>query len=400
MNPPVNDVNSALESSALHQMLVRSNALQQLPRALVFGLMVANGLVTALVWGAFNEMGIAVVAGMITFSASALNWFALWMLPRSGRSFGPDQPSALALMLVFTALALVLAILAAPIWLLLLLDILISIATLYATWVEPFRLGVTRQTLEVLGSSPAQDAEASLRLLHIGDIHIEHITERERRLNRLVEQLQPDVIVFTGDFVNLSYNRDERTHEEVRQIISEWRAPLGVYCIGGTPTVESPALVTALVHAIPQITLLANRWVGLDTPSGKLHIAGMVTTHDMDEDSRTLAGLAVDFPQDGIKLLLSHSPDLAPEAAALGFDLYLCGHTHGGQIRLPIPGAILSASHYGRRFVMGRYQLGEMTLYTTRGVGMEGLGAPRARFLCPPEIVLWKLVAKKYIQNP
>lgn len=399
MNPPAKDLYSVLESSPMHKLLVRSNALQQLSRPLVFALMLANGLVTALVWGAFNETSIAILAGGLTFLASAGNWLALWLLPRAGRSYGPDQPSALALMLIFTGLALVLAILNAPLWLLALLNALITLAAIYATWIEPFQLGVTRETLDISTGDPAVTSGASVRLLHIGDIHVEHLTQRERQLNQLIEQLQPDVIVFTGDFVNLSYNEDARSHAEIRQLIGGWQAPLGVYCISGTPTVEPPALVASLVRGIPQITLLTNRWVTLNTPAGKLHIAGMVTTHDMDEDRRALANLAADFPESGIRLLLSHSPDLAPEAAAVGFDLYLCGHTHGGQLRVPILGAILSASHYGRRFVMGRYRLNEMTLYTTRGVGMEGLGAPRARFLCPPEIVLWKIVAKKQIQK-
>jgi predicted MPP superfamily phosphohydrolase len=82
---------------------------------------------------------------------------------------------------------------------------------------------------------------------------------------------------------------------------------------------------------------------------------------------------------------------VAPEAAEIGFDWYLCGHTHGGQIRLPLIGALFSSSRLGRRFVMGRYTVGKLQLYVTRGVGMEGLGAPRARFLCPPEIVLWEI---------
>lgn len=96
-------------------------------------------------------------------------------------------------------------------------------------------------------------------------------------------------------------------------------------------------------------------------------------------------------PRSGLKLLLTHAPDIAPDADALGIDLYLCGHTHGGQIRLPLIGALASASHLGKRFVMGRYEMVNATVYTSRGVGMEGLGAPRARFLCPPEIILWEI---------
>jgi predicted MPP superfamily phosphohydrolase len=92
-----------------------------------------------------------------------------------------------------------------------------------------------------------------------------------------------------------------------------------------------------------------------------------------------------------LTLLLYHSSDLMPEATDLGVDLYLCGHTHGGQVRLPLFGALITSSDFWKRYEMGRYKEGNTTLYVSRGLGMEGLGAPRARFLSPPEIVLWTL---------
>ncbi|MCA1553353.1 MAG: metallophosphoesterase, partial [Chloroflexi bacterium] len=88
-------------------------------------------------------------------------------------------------------------------------------------------------------------------------------------------------------------------------------------------------------------------------------------------------------------ILLYHSPDLAPQAAALGtIDLQLAGHTHGGQVRLPFYGALLTSSLYGKQLEMGLYQLRDMLLYVSRGVGLEGMGAPRARFRCRPEVTL------------
>jgi predicted MPP superfamily phosphohydrolase len=91
------------------------------------------------------------------------------------------------------------------------------------------------------------------------------------------------------------------------------------------------------------------------------------------------------------QVLLYHSPDIAPQAAEAGIDLYLCGHTHGGQIRLPLFGALITSSKLGKRYEMGCHTVGNMTLYVSRGIGMEGGSAPRARFLCPPEITLWTL---------
>jgi hypothetical protein len=72
-------------------------------------------------------------------------------------------------------------------------------------------------------------------------------------------------------------------------------------------------------------------------------------------------------------------------------DLYLCGHTHGGQVRMPWYGAVLTSSSLGKRYEMGEYVEQNTRLYISRGIGLEGLSAPRLRLLCPPEIVLWEL---------
>ena len=70
-------------------------------------------------------------------------------------------------------------------------------------------------------------------------------------------------------------------------------------------------------------------------------------------------------------------------------DLMLSGHTHGGQVRLPFFGAIFTGSLYGRKLQSGLYRLYQTSLYISRGIGLEGMGAPRVRFLCKPEVVEW-----------
>ena len=89
-----------------------------------------------------------------------------------------------------------------------------------------------------------------------------------------------------------------------------------------------------------------------------------------------------------LQILLYHSPYLFPLAAELGIDLHLAGHTHGGQLRLPLFGALVTSSAFWKRYEAGLYRKGASTLYVSRGIGVEGKGAPRARFLAPPEVVL------------
>ncbi len=126
-----------------------------------------------------------------------------------------------------------------------------------------------------------------------------------------------------------------------------------------------------------------------------LRIAGLRCTRERQPDGQRLRKLLDGNPGKLSTLLLYHSPDLMPEAVESNVDLYLCGHTHGGQTRLPLFGAVITSSDFWKRYEMGRYEEDNKVLYVSRGLGMEGKGALRARFLAPPEIVLWTLSSAK-----
>jgi len=388
----------------MHRTLTGAAALQALPASAVALALFADAALVGLFWSWRGDLSSALLVAFGVLVACFINWELLRRLPLQGRSFGPDKPVALALGAAIALIATLFGLFNASALLTLLVIAVISAVAYYATWVEPFALAVTREKL------PAKNWRGEtkpLRLLHVSDIHVERASPRERELNRLIESLQPDIIVFTGDFVNITYTHDQQSKADIRAIIREWHAPLGVYCVPGTPVVEPLTRVMEFVEGLDNLKLLANRWVTVETPNGALHILGMVTTHDLKTDREALARLMRSAPEGGLKLLLAHSPDIAPEASKAGFDLYLCGHTHGGQIRVPFFGALLTSSQLGKRFEMGRYQVGEsdqrsgegdqkspMVLYTSRGVGMEGHGAPRARLFCPPEVILWEIFSE------
>lgn len=378
------------EKGLFHRVMVWAEQLQTLPNLAVILAFAVDALISGAVWLAEGGLSAALLGGGSVLITAWLSWEMLKALPRAGRSWGHDKPSALALGAVYAIAASALGLLALPVWTAALVNAVIALLAYYATWIEPFNLRVTRQSLR----TNALEAGKTLRLLHLSDTHVERISPRERDLNRKIAALAPDVIVFSGDFVNISYNKDEQAKQAVREVIGAWRAPLGVFCVPGTPEVEPLQRVLAFVDGLDNLDLLTNRWVTVESDAGRLHILGLITTHDLDTDRAALDRAVSNMPSDGFKLLLVHAPDVAPEAAQAGFDLYLCGHTHGGQIRLPLIGALRTASAYGNRFAMGRVQVGKMVEYTSRGIGMEGLGAPRARFLCPPEIILWEITGE------
>jgi uncharacterized protein len=368
-------------SSRFHKVLVLTNNMQRLPSILIIVILVFLASVLSLFW--LNPD-----VPLIYLLAASLNWVILWALPRFKRSYGPEKASTLALAFLMMVVLAILGIFRAADWIAYVFLAVVTLVVYYSTWVEPFKLGVTH---EMRLTNKLEQTDKALKLLHIGDLHMEFMTPRERDLNAKIKAFKPDVIVFSGDFVNISYTHEDHVKKLIREVISEWQAPLGTYVVPGTYTVEPLERFKALTEGLDNIRPLLDEWVTLDIPGGKLHILGMVTTHILKKDQARFAELMQQAPSDGVKLLLTHAPDLAHDADAAGIDLYLCGHTHGGQIRLPFIGALFSGSHLGMDFVMGRRDLKHTSVYTTRGVGLEGLGAPRARFLCPPEIILWEI---------
>ena len=327
------------------------------------------------------------------------DWVMLAWLPRSGRSFGPIGLTLIALAAARWALYVATAFIPAtpelPYWTAALATIgnlALTGNVLDSLWAEPFRLDVTRIEIK----SPKLAGRPPVRVLHLSDLHIERITARERRLLELVEELRPDLIVFTGDFLNLSFLDDPRAQADCREVLSRLRASLGVYAITGSPPVDRPHIVRRLLDGL-DIHLLHNRAELIklapeDEPA--LALIGVTCTNDATRDGETLVQVMTSVPGNPstpFTLLLYHSPDLMPEAARARVDLFLAGHTHGGQIRLPLVGALVTSSKYWKRYEMGLYAEDNTRLYVSRGLGMEGLGAPRARFFCPPEIELFEL---------
>ncbi len=312
-----------------------------------------------------------------------LDWLLLAELAPAGKSFGPAKPPVVILAILRCLFAWLPFPIATG------LQAAGTLLVIYGFWIEPHTLKLTHQKLE----SPKLKHGTPLKVLHLGDLHLERISGRERKLNQLVHDLQPDLILFTGDVLNLTYIRDPQAIQEAREIMGAWQAPLSVYAITGSPAVDIEKTVPKIYEGLG-IHLLPENRETISTPLGELDLIGLSCTHRPFVDAPRLESL-VDPESNRFTILLYHTPDLAPNAARLNVDLQLSGHTHGGQVRLPFLGAFFTASLYGRAFSSGRYQIGPLTLYITRGIGMEGAAAPRVRFLCPPEVILWEIQGKK-----
>jgi len=263
---------------------------------------------------------------------------------------------------------------------------------LWGLVVEPQRLTITEQTV----SAPHWPAEAKpLRLLHLSDFHVERLTGREAKILAYLEAAQPDLILLTGDYLNASNRNEARAIAQVRQLLSQLHAPYGVYAVLGTPSVDLP-YIAPLHFQESNIQLLRRDLVEVDCGGGRqLTLLGLDCSHDLDHDGHLLGHLIAAMPPARANILLYHSPELMPQACQHPIDLYLCGHTHGGQVRIPGYGAIFTSSATGKRYEMGRYDERGTTLYVSRGIGLEGFSMPRLRLFCPPEITLITLTGEQ-----
>ncbi|MGH2538215.1 MAG: metallophosphoesterase, partial [Candidatus Promineifilaceae bacterium] len=342
-------------------------------------------------WGLALDPAAGLAAGALLAAAGLADALLLVALPRLNISHGPWRAQLYFLLAPRAAVALLLlgpAVWLGPAWGLALLaglQVGAWLALAYASLVEPQQLGLSRLEVE---SERLPAGTAPIRILHISDLHISRPTRREAKVLALARQARPDLIVLTGDYVNLSNTRDGHSHAAVRRLLSQLAAPGGVYAVLGSPSVDLRPVMPAVLADLP-LALLCDQARELDLgPGRRLWLLGLTCSHYLPHDRPALARLAAAAPADAFKVLLYHSPELMPEAAGLGLDLYLCGHTHGGQVRLPLIGPLLTGSQLGRRYVMGAYREGYCQLYVSRGLGMEGLSAPRVRFGCRPELTL------------
>jgi predicted MPP superfamily phosphohydrolase len=322
----------------------------------------------------------------------------LAILPRLGLSFGPVGPpfllitgfrSLLSILLIWTwkrlekrwkKLASIRgsSLCCVFLWLGNLVILACEIDGLYF---EPFKLQVTTLSFTV----PIGLPENHLRIVQLSDLHVERTTKRELEVVEKVKALRPDIIFLTGDYLNTSYTNDTIARRDARWLFEQLHAHYGIYAITARG-VDPPDAISDIFDGL-NIKVLQDEVRKIGSGEDTLYVVG-VSYLERRRDMKALTKIMNQLPDNAYTILLYHTPDILEIAAKEKVDLYMAGHTHGGQIRLPLFGAIVTASAYWKKYEQGLYEIDKTKMYVSRGIGMEGKGAPRARFLCPPEIVI------------
>jgi predicted MPP superfamily phosphohydrolase len=230
------------------------------------------------------------------------------------------------------------------------------------------------------------DPFAGFKIVQISDFHFHEYTEAVflEAVVRRVNEAAPDLVVLTGDFVStkpLPRRFSRRMAYHCAEILSRIECPLRYAILGNHDVLVGAQAVTDALrtHGLP---VLSNSYVPLERDGRRLWLAGTEDALQARPDLAAALPGGRNAHQEPL-ILLAHEPDFADFAVGRQISLVLSGHTHGGQILLPLlPPLILP--QLGVKYVHGLFPLpGGMQLYVNRGIGAVNLPF---RFRCPPEI--------------
>ncbi len=263
-------------------------------------------------------------------------------------------------------------------------------AGLYSTEYERHEVEVIEHTVKLPNLA---DSFHGMRLVQISDVHFHEFSEAYyiRDVVERVNKLKPDMVLLTGDFVTdgpLPHAFARAQTNPCAEVLQKLECPHR-YAVMGNHDAEvgvSFVIDALTAHDIP---VLENQYVPIERDGRRFWLAGAanVTSH--------MARLELAVPPKTIRgddpvILMAHEPDFLDHVAQYGgVDFMVSGHTHGGQVRLPLVGPLILPP-LGRKYVEGFFQRGQTRLYVNRGLGTVGLPV---RFMCRPEITVFTLSA-------
>lgn len=251
---------------------------------------------------------------------------------------------------------------------------------LWAFWFEPASLHNETYELAIPSWSPSCTGlkVAILSDLHVGSPfnHLDHVND----IIDLTNNAQPDLILLAGDYVVHEVPGGQFVSpQESADHLARLSAPLGVYAVLGNHDwwYDGPATMAAFRQV--GIPVLEDTAIPIRSGTCQFWLAGI---SDFMEGAHNVPLALSQIPEDATVLAFTHNPDIFPEVPAR-VALTMAGHTHGGQVYLPLLGRLVVPSQYGERFAIGHLIEDGRHLFVTPGIGTSILPV---RFLVPPEV--------------
>ena len=235
---------------------------------------------------------------------------------------------------------------------------------------------LTRLDVPLRNLPPGLDG---LKIVQISDLHYRPPFDLYDEVLELVSGENPDIIVITGDLVD-----DRQYVDKCVEYLRKLKAKHGIWAIRGNweywSEIDIPAFERDAAEA--GVTFLVNESARVDLPGGTLWLVGVDDPFTRHND---LGKAMSEVPPDAAMVLLAHSPDIFDEASGANVSLVLVGHTHCGQIRLPLVGPVWTPSPTMREYDAGMFRKGDTRMYVNAGIGVSGV---KFRFFCRPEVTV------------
>lgn len=254
----------------------------------------------------------------------------------------------------------------------------ISLSGAYSRWIEPYFIETTNIDIS-LPNLPK--SFHGFRICHFSDLHLGFFLKVDDlpSLIKLIQSNNPDCICFTGDL----FDKDLSDISKTAKYLSQLDVPFGKYAVLGNHDNWGNRKSVQRVWRKANFTILDNKYDHLNIQTDSIYIAGVDDPWVGKPDiQKAIKGI----PEDACTILLAHEPDFADEFSQYPIDLQLSGHSHGGQVRIPLIGSLYTPPH-SSKYPNGLYQVQNTRLqvYTTRGIGMTRLPI---RFNCRPELTM------------
>ena len=263
---------------------------------------------------------------------------------------------------------------------------------LYAGEIERHWIEITRRDVFLPGLPQAFDG---FRIAQLSDIHMDEYTEPFflRDAVAHINRMNPDAVFLTGDFVThqlLPKRFSIGPAWQCANLLNQIQCPHRYAVLGNHDVMVGRKRLIAALTA-NGITVLDNAHLAIERAGARFWLAGLDDPVVGNPDPAAAIPASIrNVPHEPI-VLMCHAPDYVDDlltlSAGQAVSLVLAGHTHGGQVRLPLIGP-LSLPDLGRKYVEGWFRFGDLQLYVNRGLGTVGLPF---RFDCPPEITLLTL---------
>ena len=261
--------------------------------------------------------------------------------------------------------------------------LIISLIALYSHYVEPYNLIIKEYKIENKLIPKSFDG---IKIVHFSDIHYGTIVDINylKKIVKLINKQKPDIVIFTGDFLDERIKLNKKDIEKIKETLSEINSKLGNYAVNGNHDIQDYEDFKNIMDGNFYI-LDNNEKLIYFNSNIPISITGFSDSRKTKVDYNIL-----DNNTEYFKIILVHEPDDFIKIEKYNFNILLSGHSHNGQIRIPLIGPVFTPKG-SKTYYDEYYKIENKEIFISNGIGTSGLDF---RFNSKPSINLYRLYAQ------